>query len=450
MLSPNFNSKFLTKYLLPVGDFLFRQRNMDLYEFYKEAQWWSREKLVDYQNKKLRETVSISYKEVRFYKDLYDAHGVKVEKIKGVEDLRLLPIINKSDLKKSYPYNCTRKTDWPSSLYFTSGSSGQPFEVRVDNLTMSHARALMFLRASFSGWDVGIPSLQTGMSLKRGLVKLLKDICLRVYYVSAFDLSDKMLDKYLSIIEKKKLKFVMGYPGSIYYLAKRAEVLGFNWKLDGVVSWGDNLYSHFRQKIERVFKCKVTDTYGCGEGIQVAAQCGSGDGGYHIFMPHVIVEVVDDNGSPVNRGDLGHIILTRLDPGVMPFIRYRVGDMGILSELKTCPCGRGLDMLSSIQGRDTDAVITPNGNRLIVHFFTGIFEYYPSIENFFIFQDKAGSISVEIVPCSDFEISHWERIKNEILKKGDPDLKMEMKIVNQTSNAFSGKRRFVLSEYRSS
>ena len=56
------------------------------------------------------------------------------------------------------------------------------------------------------------------------------------------------------------------------------------------------MYSHYRKSIQDQFKCRVTDTYGCGEGIQVSAQCGSSDGGYHVFMPHVIVEYVDNMG----------------------------------------------------------------------------------------------------------------------------------------------------------
>jgi len=437
----------LTRLVLPAGDIVTRQSVMRLYKFYSESQWWNRERLIEYQNARLRETIRTAYQEVPFYRKLYDKKGININNVHTSRNLELLPLVTKGALKLGYPTQCTRKTDWPSSDFFTSGSSGQPFAVRVDNLSMSHARAIMLLRASFSGWHIGEASLQTGMSLKRGAVRSLKDFFLRVSYVSAFDLSDAQLDAYLDIIRTKRLKYVMGYPGSIYYLAKRAQQVGFDWLLDGVVTWGDNVYSHYRQAIEATFGCRVTDTYGCGEGIQVAAQCGHSNGAYHIFMPHVIVEVLDDNGAPVKRGNSGHIVLTRLDPGAMPLIRYKVGDMGALSATDDCACGRALEMLSSIDGRDTDAVITPSGNRLIVHFFTGIFEYYPSIENFFVFQNKSGVVFIEIAARPDFSINDWENIKREILEKGDRDLRIEMKIVKQTSNERFGKRRFVLSEY---
>jgi phenylacetate-CoA ligase len=237
----------------------------------------------------------------------------------------------------------------------------------------------------------------------------------------------------------------MGYPGSIYFLARRALQKGFNQRLKGIVCWGDNLYQHYRKEIEKAFGCRVTDTYGCGEGIQVAAQCGEGKGVYHVFMPHVIVEVVDEMGTPVPDGEQGHILLTRLTAGAMPLIRYRVGDLGRVGEKTSCPCGRGLETLVAIDGRDTDVIITPRGNRLIVHFFTGIFEYYPSIDTFKITQKHPDSIQVEIVPGGDFQLAHWEEIKKEILLKGDPDLKIEMELVSSIQIESSNKRRFVVS-----
>jgi len=434
------------KLILPAADFATQQQIMQQYRFYNTSQWWDRQSLLDYQHTRLIETLKIAYHEVPFYKNLYDSNNIKMYEISNLSDLARLPFATKAMLKASYPDKCTRKTKWPWHEYCTSGSSGDPFAVRVDNMTMSHARALMFLRANYSGWAIGEPCLQTGMTLDRGIVKKCKDILMRVQYVSAFNLSDPVLDEYLDLIDRKKLKYLMGYAGSMYCLASRAAETGFNTKLNGVVSWGDNLYQHYRDRIERAFGCLVTDTYGCGEGIQIAAQCGMNQGAYHVFMPHVVVEIVNDKGLPVNPGEAGNVVLTRLDPGAMPMIRYKVGDIAIKSPDQSCECGRGLEMLTKIEGRDTDVVVTPNGNRLIVHFFTGIFEYFQSIDTFKVTQEIPGEIIVEIVPRPDFSETHWEEIKSEILKKGDPDLDIKLKLVDEIPLEKSNKRRFVVSK----
>jgi len=439
-----FKSMLLERAVLPLADFISGQNVMEYYHFFDESQWWSPEDLYAYQMKSLKNLLRISSEEVPFYQEYFKRYGVNVESIKNRSDLSQIPPVRKKDLRQAYPDKCVRKTQYPFQEFHTSGSTGIPFVARLDVPTLSEARALMLLRAKFSGWSFGESMLQTGMSLQRGQTKRLKDLLLSVKYVSAFDLSDIKLDQYLNVIDKKKLCFVMGYPVSIYFLAQRAQEVGFNRKLKGIVCWGDNLYEHYRRTIEQAFGCKITDTYGCGEGIQVAAQCQMGS--YHVFMPHVIVEIVDENGLSVAPGATGSVLLTRLSPGPMPLIRYYVGDIAKKSSNGRCSCRRSLETFEAIEGRDTDIIVTPRGNRLIVHFFTGIFEYYTSIETFKVTQEEVDRIHVEIVPKADFTPKHWEMIKKEILEKGDPNLEISMSLVDDIPYEASNKRRFVVSK----
>lgn len=441
----NIHSLLLNSSVLKCADLISRQEVVRWYNFYRETQWWSRKDLLKYQNDRLQTLLNVAVQEVPFYQELYNRHGVNISSINTVEDLPRLPVVSKGELKAAYPQKCTRKTNYPAKEYFTSGSSGNPFAVLVDNQSMSQARALMLLRANYSGWRQGDAVFQTGMSLNRGIIKRLKDIAFNTYYASAFDLSDQNLDRYLEIIKSKNIAFLMGYPGSIYALALRAQQTGTALAMRGVVTWGDNLYAHFRACIEQQFQCRVTDTYGCGEGIQVAAQCPEGNGHYHIFMPHVILEIVDDAGKPVQRGKLGNIVLTRLEPGAMPLIRYNVGDVGRMGLAEACPCGCGYDILEKIEGRDSDIIQTPNGNKLIVHFFTGIFEYYPQISSFRVYQNKIDELSIDIVPDGMLNDEILENIKSEIIKKGDQNLNINFNIVESIEELGNGKRRFVIS-----
>jgi phenylacetate-CoA ligase len=242
--SASWKFHLLEKALLPVADLVTRQQVMASYRFFRESQWWPLDRLLEVQEERLRETLQTAYTQVPFYRERFERQGIRVEDISTRYDLTRLSPVTKDDLRGAYPYRCVRKTPYPVYEFFTSGSSGRPFAVKVDSLTLSDARALMLLRANFSSWEIGDPFLQTGMSLKRGLVRWAKDILLGVQYVSAFDLSDAVLDRYLSIIEDRRLQFVMGYPGSIFFLARRARQLGFNHCLRGIVCWGDNLYRH--------------------------------------------------------------------------------------------------------------------------------------------------------------------------------------------------------------
>jgi phenylacetate-CoA ligase len=303
----------------------------------------------------------------------------------------------------------------------------------------------MLLRANFSGWEVGESLLQTGMSPQRGMVRALKDRVLRTTYVPAFNLSDRSIDELLEIIERKRIYYVMGYAASLYLIAGRAKDVGFNRTLKGVVSWGDMMFTHYRRRIEAQFGCRVTDTYGCGEGIQVAAQCGHAEGSYHIFTPHVAVEFVRE-GAPVAPGEPGDVLLTRLDAGATPLIRYQVGDVGRSDPRDTCACGRGLPLMKGIDGRATDIVVTPRGNRLIVHFFTGIMEYARHIDSFQVVQEQVDRITIKVVPKGQFDREEWARLECELREKGDPDLQIDLEVVDEIPLEGSNKRRFVVSK----
>jgi phenylacetate-CoA ligase len=440
----NLKNNILEKAILPFGDLLTRQQVMERYKFYSTAQKWDDEQISVYRNEKFKETVRIASTETAFYKELYNTAGVNINNIRTASDLKYLPIVTKSMLKQAYPEKCTRNSGRPWVELYTSGSSGAPFCVRQDSFTLSESRALMLLRATFSGWQIGDKYFQTGMTLKRGFIKKMKDLALGITYISAFNLTNSMLDIYLEMLDSKKINFLMGYASSLYCLAVRAEEIAFNRNLKGIVSWGDNLYEHYRSKIEKQFKCIVTDTYGCGEGIQISAQCQKGN--YHIFSPHVIVEFVDTvSKKKVSSTERGQILLTRLHPGAMPLIRYEVGDIGIKGKELKCNCGCNFEIMQSIEGRDADIVQTVNGNKLIVHFFTGIMEYEITVKNFLIIQENIEGIRIKIVPGEGFSKDVLNRIEKEIHEKGDRDLLINFEIVDDIKEIVPGKRKFIIS-----
>ncbi len=432
------------KIILPFGDLMTGQHLLDRLFFLREAQYWDKEKLYFWKEKALKETIEIAYNEVTFYRDLMDKAKVKPRDINNPSDLSKIPIVTKDMIRKYYPEGLKRKTKHKIYEKMTSGSTGKNFAVLSDKETDGFIRASFMLSLEWAGWKIGERHFQTGMTLKRGFLKKMKDIFFRCHYGSAFDLRDSILDKYLEVIRKKKIKHIWGYPGGIYYLAKRAKELGWNIPMKSIVTWGDTLEIKSRRLIEEVFKKKVNDTYGCGEGVQIAAQCGYNDN-YHIHSLDVIVEVVDDEGNPLPPGKPGNIILTRLYPGPMPLIRYRVGDRGTLGD-ELCNCGRSFEILKAVLGREVDEIITPTGNKLIVHFFTGILEHFKEIDEFQVVQKKKDLLVIKVVPNTSLSQEVIKNIKKIIKEKGAYDMEIEVEEVISIPLYPTGKRRFIIKE----
>jgi phenylacetate-CoA ligase len=81
----------------------------------------------------------------------------------------------------------------------------------------------------------------------------------------------------------------------------------------------------------------------------------------HVQSENVLVEVLDDHGSPCPPGAVGRLVITALHNFATPLIRYEIGDH---AEVGTpCPCGRGLPVLSRVVGRTRNMVCLPGGER---------------------------------------------------------------------------------------
>ena len=435
----------LRNLVLPLGDRIFGHPMMNRLRMLEQAQWWPRDRLEQERNRRLAEVVSIAHAEVPLYQELFQKAGVTPSAINCPEDLQKLPVITKRMLREAYPDRACRRSRGRTYETSTSGSTGQNFFVREDHETAAWYRASFLLALEWAGWHIGDPHLQLGMTTRRNLERRLKDALLGCYYVTASNLSDEALDRCLDQLDRKRIRHVWGYPGSIFCLARRARERGWDTAASSVVTWGDQLHEQWRKLIENVFKVKVTDTYGCGEGMQIAAQCGHGPH-YHIHELDVIVEYLDDGGDPVGPGEPGRIVVTRLHAGPMPFIRYEVGDLGVDGSGSTCPCGRSLRLLKQIQGRTADFVITPSGNRLIVHFFTGILEHFREIESFQVIQNSADMLQLNIVPGPAYVGQTQDKICRALHDAG-ADFDIHVQVVENIPLTTGGKRRFIIRKF---
>jgi phenylacetate-CoA ligase len=219
-----------------------------------------------------------------------------------------------------------------------------------------------------------------------------------------------------------------------------------NIKMKSAVSWGDKLFDHYRKNIERVFGCKVFETYGTGEGLMLGAQK---DLEYlYIMDPYFIVELLDYEGNEVEDGEIGHVVVTSLVHKAMPLIRYKVGDLAVKLPPNQYPNERelGLSLFQKIIGRETDIVETPLGKKLIVHSFTGVFEYYPEIKQFQVVQRKKEVLIIRYIEGVTFKPTVIEKIKQKLDELADETLDIDFIRVDEILPSKSGKPQIVIRE----
>jgi phenylacetate-CoA ligase len=416
---------------------------MARFRYLDAAQWWPPERVLAARDAMLTNVVRTAAAEVDLYRDLYAGAGIDANDVRNAGDLSALPIVAKADLRAGYPDRTTRPTGQRTYDECTSGSTGEPLCVKEDSATAGWYRASFLQILSWAGWSLGQRHLQLGVNPLRQRGRAMKDRVLRCSYVSIFQLGRGGLDRALGQLVNRHIRYVFGYPMDVQRLARRSLELGWSVSLDGVVTWGDPLGASGRTAIEETFGCRVLDAYGLAEGLWIASQCPRRDL-YHVHSLDAVLELVDDVGRPVEAGTAGHVVVTRLHAGPSPLIRYRTGDLAVRTTA-SCGCGRGYETISSIVGRTVDTLVTPSGKRLIVEFFSGMFDDHPDISAFQAAKTHADRLELRIVLRDHRRIATVDEVARRI-KEQVPDMSVEIRIVDQVPLTRAGKRRFVIDE----
>ncbi len=425
--------------VLPAGDVVFQTA------FVKHLKLWrntigklSSSQLLQLQNDNLSKVLQHATTHIPYYKNLnINLTG------NPVNDLKKFPVLTKEILnKKSHLMRAEGET---GALHKerSSGSSGLQTTVFMSREEQSHLQAMQVFLWEFNGYKIGDRLLQTGINPNRGIARSIKDVALRTQYVSAFDLSK---DKIIGELERAiagKISYIAGFPSSLNVLAKVAIENNLKIPCKGIMCWGDKLFESYRKNISDAFGNPIiAEQYGSSEGFVIAGSCAAGN--YHILTPHVYLELLDDNEQEVGEGEMGHVVVTRLDGFHFPLIRYRLGDLAVKESFqKICSCGRHFPMLRKIVGRETDLVFTTSGKPLIVHFFTGIFEHYPEIDQFCITQKAHGIIEVDYIASNKFNSEVLDKISKEIVVKANEEFDIVWRKVEYIAPTPSGKPQIV-------
>ena len=325
-----------------------------------------RKDIVAFQNRKLRHLIRHAYENVSYYRGLFDRAGIKPADIRTVDDLSIVPITEKKDLRACATEDILARGTDPDRLavLITSGSSGSPFAVRRgrfedDVINMFGIRALRQygLRIRDRTAKVmlgGVEGEKTDTFLTR-----LRQI-LRVYrpcMVKCLQPADVICRS----LEELNPDIITGYPSVLAHVAPLVPGRFSDKKLRYVATGAESLTEVKRRAIERGFGVRVFDMFGVHECGVVAWECRD-TGMYHVCDDNVVVEVLRD-GRQAAEGESGEVVLTALHSYAMPFIRYRMGDI-VVNGSETCPCGQPFSTFQGIKGRVRDYFYLPDGRHV--------------------------------------------------------------------------------------
>ncbi|HUR95571.1 MAG TPA: hypothetical protein VMY76_13360 [Gemmatimonadales bacterium] len=152
-----------------------------------------------------------------------------------------------------------------------------------------------------------------------------------------------------------------GYAGAIEALAEHVVATGAQLPQPrAVFCTAMEVTEHCLEVTEAAFSAPAVEVYVTNEFGVIAWACPIRRGLLHVNDDAFILEVVDPEGRPVPPGELGEVVVTSLSLYAMPLIRYRMGDMA-RRVAERCACGRGLGLMTRVQGRTAHAIRRSNG-----------------------------------------------------------------------------------------
>lgn len=416
---------------------------------------WSREKLLEYQNLKVREIVNYAYKHVPFYHEKFRQLGLRPEEVKTVEDLKKMPIIERRELQRNADKTISDEFDVTKlKRISTSGSTGQPLFTYITKKEDAFRKAKL-LRANIicgqklrDRWVVITgPQHEAEKYRLQRLLSIYMPIPISVFDDAATQISE---------IEKIDPDILDGYSSSLLLIAKEAEKKGADIiKPKMIIGGAELIDSSSRKFIAAVFNAPFYDEYACMELERLAWQCEK-KSGYHIDADSVIMQFLDERGEEVGPGETGEIVCTSLFNYAMPFIRYAVGDIGRASKESECPCGIHFPLMEVIEGRKDSLIVLPDGrvlSPLVFGWIMEFFKYYAYIDQYRVVQKRIDLFRFIIRKRNskvDEKVMGAELVEHfrHFLKLDAVKVDFEVDFVDEIPLDKSGKLRKVVSELK--
>lgn len=390
------------------------------------------------QNKK-KEIVNFHLQNNSFYQQLV---GNKTD-LKW-EDL---PILNKQNLQKPLEERLSKGYS-RKNIYLnkTSGSSGTPFVFAKDKYCHALTWTSIFMRfgwykidfnRSYQARFYGIPMDFIGYKKER-----LKDFLTHRFRFPVFDLSDEILEQFLRKFKTKKFDYINGYTSSIVLFAKYLEQKNIVLNeicptLKACFVTSEMLFESDKKLLEKQFGVPVINEYGASELDLIAFENPNGE--WQVNAETLFVEILDENNNVLPYGEEGRIVITSLFNKAHPFIRYEIGDIGILDEKGTPQ----KPILKKLIGRTNDIAILPSGKKspgLTFYYVTkSIVEDDGNVKEFIIKQTQLDCFEIEYVSDTTLDKDQIQKIEKAITLYLEPNLNFTFSQKTVLERSKSGK-----------
>ena len=416
--------------------------------FLQDTQNWSKEKLKEYQFGEIFKLLKHSYINVPYYRNLFDKHGINIQKIQNFSDLKVIPFLTKEIIRENL--DDLRARNFDKSFFepvTTGGSSGTPLSFFMQR-GYSRPRENAFIAAIWQ--RIGYSMNNDKRMILRGPIvdnnsHMQYKPASKELICSTYHLVDEHILSCLERMKSDNIQYIHGHISSVTLFARFLIENETTYPLKAVLGASEKVFSFQREMINKAFQCRLFTWYGQSEQVVLAGECEFSNQ-YHIQPEYGFTELIDKVGNQIQDGDeTGEIVGTSFNNFVMPLIRYRTGDIGRYGS-GSCPCGREFDLFDRIDGRIYEYIWTKDNRKISL---TGLifgqhYKAFERIEKMQIAQEEKGEIEIRIVQSRSYTQQDEMEIRSVITKAVQSGLQISFNYLDEINATNSGKHQFLI------
>jgi phenylacetate-CoA ligase len=339
----------------------FRSHN----RFLTESEYWCEERILNWQNQQLLSLLNHAFTTVPYFRRL--APKGRFGSAEAREVLRGLPWLEKRQIRdgpSEYSSESFRSRDLLSVV--TSGTTGSPVRFLIDKTSRQYhfayfARLLRWAGLDERSWHAVFMGRMLGTEAQVKRQPWRVDHANRRVYYSSYHITHEGIAKYADHLQRREPEWIEGYPSAIGNLARLSIDRGFDLpKPRAIIPSSETLDDVTRTAIQAAFGDAIWEFYGAAEQAAFISQCDAGS--LHINPEYGIVEF-EPRGHDQDGLALYEMIATSFRNLAMPLLRYRTDDL-VTKGPESCSCGRSFPRVHRIVGRESGAVVLPDGRRV--------------------------------------------------------------------------------------